>query len=172
MIIAIGNDHIVTDVKIDISNFLKEQGHEVIDVGAYDTSRTHYPIYGKKVGELVGDGKADRGIVLCGTGVGITVAANKNEGIRAALVSNAAITRYMKEELDINVIGFGGTTVGKFLAEDIVSVFLNTEYKETAENKKLIEKINAIAPKNSEQHDNPEFFKKELDLWDEGFYHD
>ena len=172
MIIAIGNDHIVTDVKITISNFLKEQGHEVIDVGAYDTSRTHYPIYGKKVGELVSNKTADRGIVLCGTGVGITVAANKNEGVRAALVSNAAITRYVTEELHANVIGFGGTTVGKFLAEDIVSVFLKSEYKETAENKKLIEKIDNLAPKNAEQNNNPDFFKKELDLWDEGYYHD
>lgn len=172
MIIALGNDHIVTDVKISISNFLKEKGHEVIDVGAYDTSRTHYPIYGKKVGELVSNGTADRGIVLCGTGVGITVAANKNEGVRAALVSNAAIAKYVTEELNANVIGFGGTTVGKFLAEDIVSVFLDAQYKETPENKALIEKIDSIAPKNSEQRNNPDFFKKELDLWDEGYYHD
>ncbi|WP_192986104.1 galactose-6-phosphate isomerase subunit LacB [Carnobacterium mobile] len=172
MIIALGNDHIVTDVKISISNFLKEKGHEVIDVGAYDTSRTHYPIYGKKVGELVSNGTADRGIVLCGTGVGITVAANKNEGVRAALVSNAAIAKYVTEELNANVIGFGGTTVGKFLAEDIVSVFLDTQYKETPENKAMIEKIDGIAPKNAEQRNNPDFFKKELDLWDEGYYHD
>ncbi|MCA9765197.1 MAG: galactose-6-phosphate isomerase subunit LacB [Carnobacterium sp.] len=171
MIIAIGNDHIVTDVKITISNYLKEQGHEVIDVGAYDTSRTHYPIFGKKVGELVSNKTADRGIVLCGTGVGITVAANKNDGVRAALVSNAAITKYVTEELHANVIGFGGTTVGKFLAEDIVATFLNAEYKETAENKKLIEKIDNLAPKNEDQH-NPDFFKKELDLWNEGYYHD
>lgn len=171
MIIALGNDHIVTDVKINISNFLKQQGHEVIDVGAYDTTRTHYPIYGKKVGELVANKTADRGIVLCGTGVGITVAANKNEGVRASLVSNAAITEYVTKELNANVIGFGGTTVGKFLAEDIVSVFLNTEYEETPENKRLIEKIDAIAPKNKDQT-NPDFFKKELDLWDEGYYHD
>lgn len=80
MIISIGNDHIVTDVKIQLSNFLKAQGHTVIDEGTYDTTRTHYPIYGKRVAEDVADGRADLGVVLCGTGIGISTAADKNEG--------------------------------------------------------------------------------------------
>lgn len=172
MIISIGNDHIVTDVKIQLSNFLKAQGHTVIDEGTYDTTRTHYPIYGKRVAEDVADGRADLGVVLCGTGIGISTAADKNEGVRAALVSNLVGARYAKEELNANVIGFGGATVGEHLCEDIISVFLYSEYKETPENKKLIDKIDNIATPNPEQKDNPHFFDEENEKWAEGVYHD
>ena len=93
MIIALGNDHIVTDVKMQISDFLKAQGHKVIDVGTYDNTRTHYPIYGLKVADLVRDGKADLGVVLCGTGVGISTACDKNVGVRAALVGDVVTAK-------------------------------------------------------------------------------
>lgn len=172
MIISIGNDHIVTDVKIQLSNFLKSLGHEVIDEGTYDTTRTHYPIYGKRVAEDVADGRADLGVVLCGTGIGISTAADKNEGVRAALVSNLVAARYAKEVLNANVIGFGGATVGEHLCEDIIKVFLDSEYKETEENKKLIDKIDHIATPNPDQKDNPHFFDEENEKWAEGFYHD
>ncbi|GKS81354.1 galactose-6-phosphate isomerase [Ligilactobacillus pabuli] len=172
MIIALGNDHIVTGTKIQISDFIKSLGHEVIDVGTYDNTRTHYPIYGLKVADLVRDGKADLGVVLCGTGVGISTAADKNTGIRAALVNDVTTAKYAKEELNANVIGFGGSVVGEHLAEEIVKIFLNTEYKETPENKKLIEKIDGIEKDNPAQHDNPHFYDDEMKLWNEGYYHD
>ncbi|AUJ32693.1 MAG: galactose-6-phosphate isomerase subunit LacB [Liquorilactobacillus nagelii] len=172
MIIALGNDHIVTSVKMQISDFLKANGHQVIDVGTYDNTRTHYPIYGLKVADLVRDGKADLGVVLCGTGVGISTAADKNIGIRAALVGDVASAKYAKEELNANVISFGGAVVGEHLAEDLVAAFLDAEYHETPENKKLIEKINQVEEDNSQQHDNPHFFDHELKLWSEGYYHD
>ncbi|HBO47625.1 MULTISPECIES: galactose-6-phosphate isomerase subunit LacB [Pediococcus] len=172
MIISIGNDHIVTQTKIQLSNFLKANGYAVIDEGTYDTTRTHYPIYGKRVAEDVADGRADLGVVLCGTGIGIQVAADKNEGIRAALAPNLVAAKYAKEELNANVIGFGGATVGEHLCEDIVSVFLNSEYKPTPENKKLIDKIDHIATPNPDQKDNPHFLDEETEKWAEGVYHD
>lgn len=172
MIIALGNDHIVTDVKIKISDFLKSKGHEVIDVGTHDNTRTHYPIYGLKVADLVRDGVADLGVVLCGTGVGISTAADKNPEIRAALVSDPVTSRYVKKELNANIIGFGGAVVGEHLAQEIVEVFIETEYNPTSENEVLISKIAALEEDNPEQHNNPHFFDKELKLWDEGYYHD
>lgn len=171
-VIAIGNDHIVTDVKVKVSDHLKAMGYQVIDEGTYDFTRTHYPIFGKRVAEDVADGRADLGIVLCGTGIGISTAAQKNEGVRVAMADNVTQAIYGRKELNCNILGFGGVTVGRDLAFDIIDAFLETEYEPTEENKKLIEKIDAIAPKNPDQKDNPDFFNRELELWAEGYYHD
>ncbi|MGR3742394.1 galactose-6-phosphate isomerase subunit LacB [Companilactobacillus sp. DQM5] len=171
-IIAIGNDHIVTDVKIKVSDHLKSLGYQVIDEGTHDFSRTHYPIYGKRVAEDVADGRADLGIVLCGTGIGISTAADKNDGIRAAMVGDATQAKYAKEQLNANVLGFGGIVLGRDFIFDIVDSFLNAEYKPTEENKKIIEKIDNIAIPNPEQRDNEHFFDEENEKWARGVYHD
>jgi len=169
MKISIGCDHIVTDVKNHIVKFLKSKGHEVIDNGTYDNERTHYPIYGKKTAERVINKEADLGIVICGTGVGITCSTAKIKGIRSSLVRDVETARYAKKELNSNMLGLGGRICGLGLIENIIDVFLETKYVETEENKALIEKIDSMIEENGQVSDE-RLFDEFIIKWNTGDY--
>ena len=108
---------------------LKEQGHECIDFGTDSEERTDYPIYGTKVAEAILDGSIDRGVLICGTGVGISLSANKHPGIRAAVCSEPYTASLTVRHNNANIIAMGARVVGDELAKMIVDAFFNAEYE-------------------------------------------
>lgn len=129
MKIAIGSDHGGFELKGKVINFLMEKGHEVLDLGCNSTDSVDYPKYGRLVGEAVVGKKADKGIVICGTGIGISIAANKVNGVRAALCTNTTMARLTREHNDANVLSMGARMVGDILALEMVEVFLTTDFE-------------------------------------------
>ena len=129
MKIVIANDHAATELKFVIKEYVEGMGHEVINFGTDDNESCDYPAYGKKVGEAVVNGEADCGILICGTGVGISIAANKVKGVRAAVCSDVATAHLVKEHNNANIIAFGARIVGQELAKDIVKAYLEAEFE-------------------------------------------
>lgn len=128
MRIAIGNDHAATEMKQDIVSYLEKLGHTVINVGTDDTLSVDYPVIAKEVCDLVAEGKCEKGILICGTGIGMSMAANKIKGIRAACCSDPVCVRLTREHNDANVLTFGARIVGSVMAEEMVRVFVETEF--------------------------------------------
>lgn len=128
MKIAIGNDHAATQMKFDIMQYLKDKGYEVINYGTDDTASCDYPDYGEKVGKAVAKHEADLGVLICGTGIGISLAANKVPGIRAASVSEPVSARLARQHNNANIIAFGARIVGLEEAKGIVDAFLDAEF--------------------------------------------
>ena len=127
--IAIGSDHGGFELKQAIKNYLDEKGLAYKDFGTDSTDSCDYPIYGKAVAEAVAKGECERGIVICGTGIGISISANKVKGIRAALCGDCYSAEYTRRHNDANVLALGARVLGEGLALKIVDTFLNTEFE-------------------------------------------
>lgn len=129
MKLAIGNDHVAVEMKREIAAYLREKGIEVIDVGTNQTDRFHYPISGYKVARLVADGAVDGGILICGTGVGISLAANKVNGIRACVCSDPYTAKLSKMHNNTNILAFGARVIGIETAKMIVDEWLGASFE-------------------------------------------
>lgn len=126
--IAFGSDHVGLELKPTIIEYVKSLGYEVHDFGTKTAERTDYPIYGKKVGEAVASGEYDLGIVICGTGVGISLATNKVRGIRACVCSDCYSAKLSRMHNNTNVLAFGSRVVGSELAKMIVKNWLEAKF--------------------------------------------
>lgn len=129
MRIGLGNDHGAYELKLAVKAHLKELGHEVVDFGSHTADRVDYPDYGHAVGEAVVAGRVDRGIVLCGTGIGIGIAANKVPGVRCAIVSEPYSARLSRQHNDANMLSMGGRVVAPEYALMIVDEFLTASFE-------------------------------------------
>lgn len=129
MKIGIGNDHSALELKAEIIEYVESKGHEIIDFGTNSSESCDYPVYGEKVARAVADKEVDCGILICGTGLGISLAANKVKGIRAAVCSEPFTAKMAKEHNNCNILAFGARVVGAELAKMIVDAWLNTEFQ-------------------------------------------
>lgn len=129
MIIGIGCDHAAFDMKKQVASYLEAQGHEVRDYGCFSAQRCDYPLYGEAVARAVQKGEVARGVLICGTGVGISLAANKVKGIRAAVCSEPVTARLARQHNNAQIIAFGARIVGLETAQAIVDAFLGAEFE-------------------------------------------
>ena len=129
MKLAIGNDHVAVEMKKEIKKYLEDKGIEVIDVGTNSTESFNYPISGYKVGKMVASGEVDGGVLICGTGVGISLAANKVKGVRACVCSEPYSARLSKQHNNSNIIAFGARVIGVEMAKMIVDEWVNAKYE-------------------------------------------
>lgn len=128
MIIALASDHGGLDLKLAVRDHLIEKGIKVVDLGTNSAESVDYPIYGKACGEAVSSGKANLGIVFCGTGIGISIAANKVRNIRCALCTSVEMAKLAKEHNDANILALGGRILDKKTAIEITDAWLDAEF--------------------------------------------
>lgn len=139
--IAIGCDHGGYYLKQDIIDFLKKNGYEYKDYGTYSDESCDYPVYAKKVAHAVADGECEKGILICGTGIGVCITANKVKGIRAALVHDCFSAKATREHNDANIVTMGARVIGPGLATEIVRIFLETPFSNEERHIRRIKQI-------------------------------
>lgn len=127
--IGIGNDHVAVEMKQQIKEYLEAKGYEVINYGTDSTESCHYPLIGEKVALAVKNNEVDCGILICGTGVGISLSANKVKGIRAVVCSEPYTAKLSKQHNNTNILAFGARVIGIELAKMIVDEWLNAEFE-------------------------------------------
>lgn len=147
MKVAIGNDHTAVELKNHIKKHLEAKGYTVVNLGADTDESSDYPLYGEKVGKAVASGECDLGVAICGTGIGISLAANKIKGIRAAVCSEPYSARLTRQHNDANIIAFGARVVTTEMAEKIVDEFFGAEF-EGGRHQRRVDMITAIENNN------------------------
>jgi RpiB/LacA/LacB family sugar-phosphate isomerase len=144
MKVVVGSDHAGFDLKQDVAAMLRKEGHDVLDVGTDTTAAVDYPDFAEKVSLAVRDGKAERGVLICGSGVGASVAANKIPGIRAGLCHDYYSAHQGVEHDDMNVLVLGGRIIGPAPAHELVRAFVGAKYTGEERHARRLEKVKAI----------------------------
>ncbi|MGB8492827.1 MAG: ribose 5-phosphate isomerase B [Candidatus Acidiferrum sp.] len=147
MKIVVGSDHAGFQLKNEMASLLKSLGHDVLDVGAYDERPSDYPDFAEAVGRAVLDGRAERGVLICGSGVGASVAANKLVGIRAGMCHDTYSAHQGVEHDNMNVLVLGSRVVGVKLAEDLVKAFLGAQFTREERHVRRLAKVKALEEK-------------------------
>ena len=129
MKLAFGCDNCAQALKKELMASATELGHECVDCGAFEGEANHYPIFSARAAKMVAEGKADRGVVVCGTGVGVSLAANKIHGIRCALCGDCYTAKYTRLHNDSNMLALGARVIGPELAKMILEIFLTTDFE-------------------------------------------
>jgi len=127
--IAVASDHAGFDLKEILKRDLQEAGLEVLDLGTHSTASVDYPDFGRAMAETIAAGTVEKGVIVCGTGIGISIAANRNPGVRAAVVHDVTSARLTRAHNDANVIAFGGRLIGTEVAREALKVFLKTPFE-------------------------------------------
>jgi ribose 5-phosphate isomerase B len=147
MKLVVGSDHAGFELKNQMASLLKSLGHDVLDVGAYDEKPSDYPDFAEAVGRAVLDGRAERGLLVCGSGVGASVVANKLVGIRAGMCHDSYSAHQGVEHDNMNVLVLGSRVVGVKLAEDLVKAFLGAQFTQEERHMRRLAKVKALEDK-------------------------
>jgi ribose 5-phosphate isomerase B len=147
MKLVIGSDHAGFQLKVAIGDLLRSLGHEVLDVGAFNENPSDYPDFAEPVGRAVVDKKAERGLLICGSGVGVSVAANKIPGVRAGMCHDTYSAHQGVEHDDMNILVLGSRVVGVMLAQDLVKTFLGAKFTNEERHVRRLNKVKAIEAK-------------------------